>query len=96
MDISIVPDLINELLFDGGSLAMAKVLLCALIVFATAIPILILKASVQVLMVIELILIILLTGLGWLDISIMIIIVLVIALVLAQKSVRIFTGSDEL
>lgn len=96
MDISIVPELFNNYLFDGNSLAMAKVLLCALIVFVTAIPILILSKSIQILMVIEMLFIILLTGLGWLDISIMIIIVLLIALILSKKAVTLFTSNEEI
>lgn len=95
MDISIVPDLINNYLFDGASLTMAKILLSAIIVFATSIPILILKSSVQVLLVIEFLILVLLTGLGWLDVSIMIILILLIALMLSKKAVRLFTSSDN-
>lgn len=90
--IEYLPELVDNALFDGGNLELAKIILCAIVIFASAFPLLYFNVSVQQLVGFEIIIIIVLTGLGWMNIAIMLLIVLAIALSLATQSTKIFLG----
>jgi hypothetical protein len=90
--IEYLPELVDNALFDGGNLELAKLVLCALVIFASAFPLLYFDVSIQQLIGFEIIIIIVLTGLGWMNIAIMLLIVLAISLSLATQSTKIFLG----
>lgn len=90
--IDFLPELLNNALFDGGELELAKLILCAMIIFASAFPLLYFNVSIQQLIGFEIIILAVLTGLGWLNIAIMLIIVLALALSLATQVTKIFIG----
>lgn len=90
--IDFLPELLNNALFDGGELELAKLILCAMIIFASAFPLLYFNVSIQQLIGFEIIILVVLTGLGWLNIAIMLLIVLALALSLATQVTKIFIG----
>lgn len=90
--IDYLPELLDNALFDGSNLELAKIILCALVIFASAFPLLYFDVSIQQLIGFEIIIIIFLTGLGWMNIAIMLLIVLAIALSLATQTSKIFLG----
>jgi hypothetical protein len=90
--IDYLPELLNNALFDGGELELAKLILCALVIFASAFPLIYFNVSIQQLIGFEIIIVIVLTGLGWLDVVVMLIIILALALSLASEVTKIFIG----
>jgi hypothetical protein len=90
--IDYLPQLLDNALFDGSNLELAKIILCALIVFASAFPLLYFNVSIQQLIGFEIIILVVLTGLGWLNIGVMLLIVLALALSLSTQVTKIFIG----
>lgn len=90
--IDYLPELVDNALFDGSNLELAKIILCALVIFASAFPLLYFNVSIQQLIGFEIIIIIILTGLGWLNVAIMLLLILAISLSLASQVTKIFIG----
>jgi hypothetical protein len=93
--IDFLPTILNDSLFDGTQLGLAKLILCAGIIFCTAIPLLYLKATLFQFLGLEVIILIILTGLGWMDVAITVIVVIALALSLAVKTTDIFIGNKD-
>jgi hypothetical protein len=93
--ITYIPDLINATLFEGTNLFVAQMLLCAVIILATVIPLLYFKASMHQILVIEIVMVLILTGMGWMDVSILVVLLLLIALGFGKTVVSGMLGDGK-
>lgn len=90
MDISSLPELINNALFDGNPemLTVSGLIISVLVVFMFMFPLIMAEVEMYALAILVVLITALLTGIGWLDPYVFMTILLLIVLIFANKISR--------
>ena len=91
-DISAIPDLVNNLLFDGTNETAAQLILSAVMIFTCMLPMMIARQKVEMMMAVMAIVIFAMVAIGWLNELAATVLILIIAAMLAKTLSRWVRG----
>ena len=83
-DLSTIPDLVNNVLFAGGNLLAAQLVLSVVLIFTCALPMMVTKQKPEMMLAMIALIVFAETAIGWLEETAAIVIILIVAAMLAK------------
>jgi hypothetical protein len=91
-DLSTIPDLVNNVLFAGGNLLAAQLVLSVALIFTCALPMMVTKQKPEIMLAMIALIVFAETAIGWLEDYVAIIIILIVAAMLAKSMAKYVGG----